>query len=84
MRYNIGRTDQFIRFLLGFVLLWLGLFILHGLAGAPWGVLVAAFAVVPFYMAISRTCFVFQWLGIHSLSDEEVKRYGHPYGQQAG
>ncbi|MCB0635944.1 MAG: DUF2892 domain-containing protein [Lewinella sp.] len=79
MTYNVGRIDRSIRFALGFILLWLGLFILNGIGGAPWGVLVAVLAVAPFYMAISRNCFVFKWLGIHSLSAHELEQYGDPY-----
>ena len=52
---------------------------MNGIGGAPWGVLVAVLAVAPFYMAISRNCFVFKWLGIHSLSAHELEQYGDPY-----
>ncbi len=76
---NVGIIDRVLRFLLGFILVWLGLFVLKGLNGNLLGILVALVSLMPFYMSITASCFVFRWFKIHSLSKSECKTYGKPY-----
>lgn len=55
--------------------MWLGLFELNGLEGKVVGILVALVSLLPFYMSLTASCFVFRWFGIHSLSKSELKKY---------
>lgn len=76
---NIGKIDKILRFILGAFLLWLGLFLFDGKGGNIWGILVALTSLLPFYMVISGSCFVFNWFKIHSLSKSELQDKGEPY-----
>tara|TARA_Y100000385_G_C12610186_1_gene432606 strand:- start:159 stop:419 length:261 start_codon:yes stop_codon:yes gene_type:complete len=76
---NVGKIDQTFRFLLGLFLAGLGIFILNGKEGNVIGILVALTSLLPFYMALTRSCFVFRWFKIHSLSKKECEMYGQPY-----
>ena len=76
---NVGKIDRTLRFLLGVVLVWIGLFVLNGLEGSLIGILVALISLMPFYMAFTRSCFVFRWFKIHSLSNKECEIHGKPY-----
>ncbi|MFT6166328.1 MAG: hypothetical protein ACJAV5_001161 [Vicingaceae bacterium] len=79
MKKNVGKIDRTLRFLLGLVLVWLGVFVLNGKEGKVIGILVALISLVPFYMALTRSCIVFRWFKIHSLSKKECKIQGQPY-----
>jgi hypothetical protein len=76
---NVGWIDRVLRFLLGLFLVWAGLFVLKGKEGNVLGIVIALISLMPFYMAITRSCFVFRWFKIHSLSKRECEVYGRPY-----
>jgi hypothetical protein len=76
---NVGKVDRTLRFLLGLILIWLGIFVLEGKAGNLLGILVALTSLLPFYMTLTGSCFVFRWFNIHSLSKKECSMYGNPY-----
>jgi hypothetical protein len=78
MKKNVGRIDRILRFLLGLFLVWLGVFVLNGKEGEVVGILVALISLMPFYMALTRSCFVFRWFRIHSLSKKECEIQGQP------
>ena len=79
MKKNVGKIDRALRFLLGLFLIWLGVFVLNGKEGEVIGILVALISLMPFYMALTRSCFVFRWFKIHSLSKKECEIFGQPY-----
>jgi len=79
MKKNVGQIDRILRFLLGLFLVWLGVFVLNGKEGKIIGILVALVSLMPFYMALTRSCFVFRWYKIHSLSRKECEIEGQPY-----
>jgi len=64
---NVGDLDAFLRILLGIFLIYLGLHVLQGIDGKPLGIIVALISLMPFYMAITRKCFVFRFLHISSI-----------------
>ena len=76
---NIGKIDRALRLLLGLFLVWLGVIVLNGKEGNMIGIFVALISLMPFYMVITRSCFVFRWFKIHSLSKKECEIYGQPY-----
>jgi hypothetical protein len=76
---NVGKIDRTLRFLLGLFFVWLGLFILNGKEGKVMGIFVALISLMPFYMALTGSCFVFRWFKIHSLSKKECQVHGNPY-----
>ena len=76
---NVGKIDRTLRFLLGLLLVWLGVFVLNGKEGNVIGIFVALISLMPFYMALTRSCFVFRWFKIHSLSKKECEIQGQPY-----
>jgi len=76
---NVGNIDRTLRLLLGLFLVWLGLFVFEGKKGNLLGVIVSITALMPFYMVATRSCFVFRWFKIHSLSKKECGLYGVPY-----
>ncbi len=76
---NVGKIDRTLRFLLGLFLVWLGVFVLNGKEGNAIGILVALISLLPFYMTLTGSCFVFRWFKIHSLSNKEREMYGQPY-----
>ncbi len=82
MIINVGKIDRSLRFLLALTLLWLGLKMFDGLHGNLIGILIAATSLMPFYMAITGSCFVFRWFRIHSLSKAECRKYGVPYARK--
>ena len=67
MKKNVGKLDAILRFLLGIFLVYLGLFILKGIQGNLLGIFVALISIMPFYMAITRKCFVFNFFRISSI-----------------
>ena len=79
MKKNVGQIDRILRFLFGLFLVWLGVFVLNGKEGEVIGILVALISLMPFYMGFTRSCFVFRWFKIHSLSKKECELYGKPY-----
>jgi hypothetical protein len=78
---NVGKIDRTLRLLLGLILVWLGVFVLNGKDGDIIGIFVALISLMPFYMAVTRSCFVFRWFKIHSLSKKECEIYGQPYSK---
>ena len=74
LKKNVGQIDRAFRLILACTLVWLGIFVLGGLSGSVLGVLVAACALFPLYMVITRSCFVFRWFNIHSCSVKELER----------
>jgi hypothetical protein len=79
---NVGKIDRTLRFLLGLFLVWLGIVVLNGNEGNIIGIFVAIISLMPFYMAITRSCFVFKWFKIHSLSKKECEISGQPYPKE--
>ena len=73
LKKNVGQIDRILRFLLGCSLAWIGLIELRGAYGSIEGILVALCSVLPFYMAVTRSCFVFRWLNIHSCSAKQLE-----------
>lgn len=71
MIQNVGMLDRSLRFLLALLLIWLGVFRLNGKSGEILGILVAITSLLPLYMALTGSCFVFRWFGINSLSRTE-------------
>lgn len=82
MLLNVGKLDRTIRFFLGLFLIWLGLIQMSGIEGDILGILVALSSILPFYMVITRSCFVFKWFKIHSLSKSEKEKFGDPYSKK--
>ncbi len=78
---NVGMIDRTLRFLLGLFLIWLGVFGFNGKEGNIIGILIALISLLPFYMTLTGSCFVFRWFKIHSLSNKECKMYGKPYSE---
>jgi len=81
MAKNVGQIDRILRFLLGIFLVWFGVFLLNGKEGNLIGILVAVTSLMPFYMSLTRSCFVFRWFNIHSLSKKECEIQGSPYSK---
>ena len=73
LKKNVGLIDKIFRLLLGCSLVWIGLLELGGTEGSLVGVLVALCSLLPFYMAVTRSCFVFRWFNIHSCSAKELE-----------
>jgi hypothetical protein len=71
MTKNVGKTDALLRFLLACFLVWLGLFPLDGLDGSSTGLLVAAASLLPFTMAMTRSCPLFSLFGYNSLPKDK-------------
>ena len=78
---NVGKFDRILRLLLALFLVWLGVFVLNGKEGNVIGIIVALISLMPFYMVLTRSCFVFRWFKIHSLSKKECEIYGQPYSE---
>lgn len=73
MKKNVGKIDIVIRRVIGFFLVWLGLFQFNGLEGNVTGIIIAAFAILPFYVACTGSCPVFSLWGINTFSKSEKK-----------
>ena len=71
MKKNVGNLDAILRFLLGIFLIYLGIFVLKGNQGNVFGILVSVCALLPFYMAATRKCFVFKVLKISSIPERK-------------
>ena len=78
MLKNVGKIDRSLRLLLAIFLIWLGLFYKNGIQGELIGILIACCSLLPIYMGLTGSCFVFRWANIHSLSKKEVAQYGNP------
>ena len=76
---NVGKYDRTLRLLLALFIVWLGIFVLNGGEGNVLGIFVALISLIPFYMVLTGSCFVFRWFKIHSLSKKECQIYGQPY-----
>ena len=72
MKRNVGNLDAIFRLILGGMLVFVGLYVLDGYRGKVIGILVALFSLMPFYMAITRKCFVFRFFGISSIPKEKT------------
>ena len=81
---NVGSIDRLLRFLLGSFLVWLGLWQFNGLQGNLIGILIALASLLPFYMVVTSSCFVFRWFNIHTLSKAERQKHGNPYEKSEG
>ena len=79
---NVGKVDRMLRFLLGLFLVWLGLYKFNGLEGNIIGILIALVSLMPFYMTITGSCFVFRWLKINSLSKSERQKHNYYYSNK--
>jgi hypothetical protein len=75
---NIGKIDRTLRFSLALILVWLGLYVLQGLEGNVFGIIVAAISLIPFATSTTGYCPVFQWVNINSLSKKERDLFGDP------
>ena len=75
MRRNVGGCDRMVRVCAGFMLLALGLFVLGGLRGDVWGLVVAAVGAVALATGLSGFCPLYVPLGISTARD------GHWMGQ---
>jgi len=82
MTRNVGRIDRSLRLLLALTLVGVGLFALGGLEGRWLGIGVALVSLMPFATSGSAHCPLFSWIHVHSLSREEVARYGDPYRRE--
>ena len=78
---NVGKIDRILRFVLGLFFVWLGLFVFNGKDGNITGIVVAMISLIPFYIGITRSCIVFNWFRIHSLSKKECEIQGNPYSK---
>jgi len=81
LKKNVGLIDRIFRFLLGCSLVWIGLLELGGTEGSFGGILVALCSLLPFYMAVTRSCFVFRWFNVHSCSAKELEADSKLYSQ---
>jgi len=63
---NVGTVDSVIRFVLGAVLAYIGLFSMGGSAGHLGGIIVVIVALVLFYTGATRKCPIFKVLGVSS------------------
>ena len=79
LKKNVGIIDRIFRTLLGCSLVWIGLFELGGIDGSIGGIVVALSSLLPFYMAVTRSCFVFRWFNIHSCSAKELEADSRKY-----
>lgn len=79
---NVGMIDRVLRFLLGLLLIWLGLIQLGGAEGSILGIIVALASLLPIYISITASCFIFRFLHIHSLSKKECETYGNPFADE--
>jgi hypothetical protein len=68
---NVGKIDQIVRLLIGLTLVFIGLFVLGGNRGNFLGIGVTLCSALPFYVFATRSCPVFLWLKINSLSKKE-------------
>jgi len=67
MEKNVGGVDAFMRVVLGVVLIFIGMFLLGGVNGSLLGIIVALISLVPFYMAVTRKCFVFKLFNLSTM-----------------
>jgi len=69
-KHNMGRLDRALRFMVAVALVPIGLFALSGWQGNPLGILVAAFALVPFVTSLTGFCPGYIPFGISTLGKE--------------
>ena len=67
MEKNVGSIDASMRFVLGVALIFIGMYVLEGIKGNLSGIIVALISLVPFYMVVTRKCFVFRLLRISTM-----------------
>jgi hypothetical protein len=73
MEKNVGGVDAFMRFVLGVVLILVGMFVLGGVNGSLSGIMVALLSLIPFYMAVTRRCIVFKVLNLSTIPRKDHK-----------
>jgi hypothetical protein len=73
MEKNVGGVDAFMRFVLGVVLILVGMFVLGGVNGSLSGLMVALLSLIPFYMAVTRRCIVFKVLNLSTIPRKDHK-----------
>jgi Inner membrane protein YgaP-like, transmembrane domain len=64
---NVGNLDAFSRLLFEGFLVYFGLVVLEGIKVNMAGIIVALISLMPFYMVITRKCFVSKFLNISSI-----------------
>ena len=74
MRRNVGGCDRFMRVMVGFALLLLGLLLFGGLRGEVWGLLVAAVGALALATGLSGFCLLYVPLGISTARDTHRKQ----------
>lgn len=78
MKRNVGAIDSYFRLIASISMILLGLFYFDGIKGDTFGIALSVIALFPMYVATTKSCIVFSWFGIHSLSRNECKKYGTP------
>ena len=73
MEKNVGGVDAFMRVVLGVVLIFIGMFLLGGVNGSLLGIMAALISLVPFYMAVTRKCFVFKMFNLSTIPGRDHK-----------
>jgi Inner membrane protein YgaP-like, transmembrane domain len=82
LKKNVGKIDRTLRFILALALVWLGVIVLNGKEGNAIGIIVAITSLLPFYMSLSGSCFMFKWCKIHSLSKKECEVQDQPIAKE--
>jgi len=70
---NMGRLDRTLRAIVGVALVPIGLFALGGWQGTLIGLLVTAFALLPFATSLTGFCPVYVPFGISTLDREQQR-----------
>jgi hypothetical protein len=73
MEKNVGGVDAFMRVVLGVAVIYMGMFLLGGVNGSLLGIIVALISLVPFYMAVTRKCFVFKLFNLSTIPGKDHK-----------
>jgi len=66
---NEGTVDRVIRAVAGLVLIWLGLWPLHGLQAAAWGIVVGVVGLILVVTGITGFCLIYRLLGISTAKE---------------
>ena len=73
MRQNVGGCDRFMRLVVGFALLLLGLLLFGGLRGEVWGLVVATAGVLALATGLSGFCPLYVPFGISTARADDWK-----------
>jgi hypothetical protein len=68
---NMGLLDRTVRFIVGVVLIPIGLLLLGGLQGNLTGVIIAVFALLPIVTSVTGFCPLYVPFGISTLGKEQ-------------